>query len=184
MAAIRRHARARSDNARAEYAALSNGAAQREDGIVRRAKIGHGREARHQRRACILRTAQRRIRFRQRDFFEDLVRPELAGQMHVAIDEARKHKAIALIDHRRAFARHVARFDRKDVAVGADQNGSLGQHPPVRSIRQQAPRVNDAGDLRRLLLCEARTRQQSQSRRRSGKRRRTLHHVNPQIRPF
>ena len=127
--------------ARAGHGAARNGIAQAEDGIIRAADILHGREAGFQRLQRKGRAVEGDVHIRILEFLDPAFRPVLAGDVDMAVDQARQDVSFLEVDDGILLRRGEARRDGNDAAV-FDEDRLVGEIALARH-REHMARLDD-----------------------------------------
>ena len=138
------HRRAGRDDARSRNVAAADGVAQGKDRLVRPAQIGHGGEAGHQGAAGVARTDHRLFGIGLGDLFQPPVRVLLAGQVNMAVDQARQHERVAQIDDPAFADKAVANFND---LVPSDHESFIALHNARRRIGQKPTDLHERRSL-------------------------------------
>jgi hypothetical protein len=142
VAAVDRDRTARGQDARPDHVAAGHAVAQGEDGVVRRAKIGHGGEAREQRPAGVAGADHGPVRGVPGHGLEPGVRVLFAGQVDVGIDQAGQHEGVPQVDDLPLPDEAVTDLDDP---VPGDHQSFIALHNAVRRVRKQAADVDEQG---------------------------------------
>ena len=143
---VDRNRLARGDDPRSRHVAAPHRVAQAEDGLVRGTEIGHGREAGHEGAAREPRTGEGLVDIRLGDVLQTAVRVLLAGQVHMAVDQARQHERRPQIDDPALADKAVA---HRDDPVPLDHESFIALHNAGRRIGQKPPDLDERRSLHR-----------------------------------